>query len=246
MDIKKESFLKFISSNKIYHSPKSLMWYFEELLFNGIELGGKNVLDIGGGIGLTSFYAASCNATQVDLLEPLSDGSGNVTIEKFIKMKNGLPELSKKINHINSTFQNFETNKVKYDVIVLHNSINHLNEEACINLLEQESAMKEYVGYFEKLSQLLNKGGRIIIADCSNLNFYNFIGLTNPLARSIEWHKHQKPETWAAILAQTGFSSSTIKWSSFKQLRFLGKILFSNKIASYFLTSHFIIHSKKL
>jgi len=202
-------------------------------------------MDIGGGSGLTSFYAAALGAKRVDLIEPLGDGSGNVEISNFKKFKECLGNISKNVELHNSKYQNYKSTE-KYDIIIMHNSINHLDEPACINLLRDQKSYSIYKNLFQSMYDYLKNNGIIIIADCTNNNFFNKVGIKSPLTSDIEWKKHQKPETWIKILHEVGFSESKFVWTSQKQLRSIGKILFSNRIAAYFLLSHFIIHSKKI
>jgi len=84
-----------------------------------------------------------------------------------------------------------------FDVVALIASINHLDEEACARLHHDANARAAYRRIFRRIASLTRLGGRIIIADCTRHNFFAALGLTNPLCRTIEWEKHQTPETWA-------------------------------------------------
>ena len=48
---------------------------FYERFFDGVDLADKEILDIGGGVGLASTYAIVKGASKAVLLEPESDGS---------------------------------------------------------------------------------------------------------------------------------------------------------------------------
>ncbi len=201
--------------------------------FYGIELKGKSVLDVGCGNGWISFYASD-NGAEVVGLEPrvgeysrksqILLGKGSVTI---------LPTL----------IQFYDSIK-KFDLIILHDSINHLDETACIELKDNKEAQERYYVIFTKLWDMLNVGGKILIADASRRNFFADLGLTNPFDRTIEWHKHQTPELWYRLLRDCGFIHPNINWLTPRKLLFLDRIL-SNKIASYFLVSHFRLVMEK-
>ncbi len=238
------SFTNILRNNCIYHSPKSLIWYFKYQLFKNIFFENKKVLDIGGGIGLTSFYAAINGAAMVDLVEPLEAGSGNVNLNKYYTLRQFLPEASRKIQLHRKIFQEF-TPPIKYDIVILHNSINHLDENACINLLKDTKSYGIYKSLIKKIYDLMNNYGTVIIADCSNKNFFYKIGLKSPLVKEIEWEKHHTPETWISIFKEVGFQDLRLIWTSPKQLRMIGSIFLSNKFIAYFLFSHFIIHFRK-
>jgi len=88
-------------------------------------------------------------------------------------------------------------------------------------------------------------GAHIIICDCSNSNFFDFVGLKNPFVPNIEWEKHQSPKTWIKLLEESGFQKLKVKWSSFNRLGKYGKALLGNAFISYFLTSHFCLYARR-
>lgn len=234
-----------IKKEKIYHSPQSLKWYYEKYLFKNVIFENKYILDIGGGIGLISFYASASGASRVILLEPESDGSGSNEMEKYFRMQECLP-FSEKIQLVKNKFQDFDASDMKFDIIVSHNSVNHLDENACINILSNYEAKNAYIKLFRKMYDISNPMADIIIADCSSKNFFGNIAINTPLARNVEWKKHQKPKLWMDMLMEVGYRNPKIEWTSYKQLRGLGKILFGNRMAAYYLTSHFKIHARKI
>ena len=61
-------------------------------------------------------------------------------------------------------------------------------------------------------------------------------GLAKPVPR-----RAQAPEVWAGLLTEAGFSSPRIRWSSFYQFRRPGRLLLGNRLAAYFLQSHFCL-----
>jgi len=71
------------------------------------------------------------------------------------------------------------------------------------------------------------------------------LGKTNFFASSIEWHKHQNPETWIEFLKEAGFDSFKLKWIAPSKFGKIGNFLFGNRVVSFFYNSHFIIFAKK-
>jgi SAM-dependent methyltransferase len=238
-----EEYYDVMSSEGVYPNKRNLKRY-TEFLFKGVPLRGRNILDIGGGSGFLSFYAGSVGAERVLCLEPEAAGSTYPVKQKFerIVSRLRLPQVAMS----SQTFQDFDPGNKTFDVILLHNSINHLDEEACIALLEQTSARQRYQSVFKKLSALSRPGADVILADCSCNNAFSLLRMTNPLAPSIEWHKHQSPKVWAQLLREVGFGHPRIRWSSFNSLGQPGRLLLGNKVVSFFLTSHFCLTMTRL
>ena len=212
-------------------------------LFDGVDFQNKSFLDIGGGSGLHSFYAACKGAKEVVCLEPEAEGSNSGVNERFQKV-NSLLKLKNVILE-SQTIQAFEPGNRTFDIILLHNSINHIDETACINLLNDDNSKSIYSNIFSKISVLSVTGAKIIICDCSRYNFFALLRIRNPFVSTIEWHKHQAPEIWAQLLSNVGFVKPKISWSSFNTLGRLGKVISGNKLMSYFLMSHFCLTMEK-
>ena len=225
------------------YSTKGKLQFEMDTLFRGIDFTNKKVLDIGGGSGIYSFYAAVRGAMKVVCLEPEAEGSSRGIIDKFHKLKNLLECNNVELNPI--TLQAFEAEGEAFDIILLHNSINHLDETACINLLKEFKSKTVYQELFSKIYLLSNKGAKLIICDCSRYNLFALCKIRNPFVPTIDWHKHQAPEEWVNLLAEVGFVNPRIRWSSFNTLRNLGRILFGNRLMAYFLMSHFCLTMDK-
>jgi SAM-dependent methyltransferase len=231
-----------IKKLRLAKSVFGLKAYLKELFKESI-VDKKTVLDIGAGAGTYSCYMAMNGAKEVISLEPEIAGSENNYIIKFEELKNNL-----KLNNVflmPLTFQSFDNKEKKFDVILLHHSINHLNEEACIDLKKSDRAKEIYKEIFKKLHFVSTNQAQIIIADCSNYNIFNLLKIKNPFAPTIEWHKHQSPEEWIKILREVGFKKFKVKWILLNQLGRVGNFFLGNKICSFFINSHFIIYANK-
>jgi 2-polyprenyl-3-methyl-5-hydroxy-6-metoxy-1,4-benzoquinol methylase len=237
-----EVFLNAMIKEKLYSNKGNLQFHLDTL-FAGIDFKNKKFLDIGGGSGLHSFYAACRGAKEVIYLEPGAQGSSLMEIVKFKKLSNRIKYDA--VTPEPTTLQAFVSHSKMFDIILLHNSINHLDEEACINLLKDDSAKTIYRDMFRKIHSLSNKGAKLIICDCSRYNFFAFLGVRNPIYPTIEWHKHQAPEVWVGLLGDVGFENPKIRWSSFDRLRQWGKVFIGNKLMAYFLSSHFCLTMDK-
>jgi len=238
-----EKYYNIVIQDGLYSTKKRLNFYLN-FIFDRANFVDKKMLDIGAGKGLFSFYAACKGAKRVVSIEPQAEGSKSDSIKKFEKILAEL-NLIETIQLEKTTFQNFQSDNDKFDIILLHDSINHLDEKACINLQYDSYAIKKYNKIFQKLSCLANKGTKLIIVDCSRYSIFSKFNFKNPFSPSIEWHKHQSPEYWAKLLLNFGFVSTDIRWISPPILNSVGKIFLSNKVAAYFTGSGFCLTMEK-
>lgn len=226
----------------LWRNKESLQSYLN-FLFGSISFDGKVVLDIGGGAGVLSFYAGACGAKRVICLEPEGEGGTKDMNDQFARVSNMLN--LQNVTLLSQTFQDFEEYLETFDIIILHNSVNHLDEEACIYLLEAQDKQVIYRSLFKKLASIASSQADLIIADCSSRNIFPLLNLRHPLSKTIEWHKHQPPEVWVDLLNDVGFDNPKIRWSSYSRLGKLGWLLFANRLAAFFLTSHFCLYMQK-
>lgn len=237
-----DNYLSAAIKEELYPDRGNLRFHLETL-FKNIVLENRCLLDIGGGSGLHSFYAACMGAQEVVCLEPETEGGRSGMGAKFRKLSRLLGYDQVRFEPV--TFQAFESQGKQFDVILLRNSINHLDETACINLLNSEAAQAVYMNIFSRLNSLARSGSKLIVCDCSRYNFFALLKIRNPFASTIEWHKHQAPEVWVNLLGQVGFINPRIRWTSFNTLRSPGRILLGNRLLSYFLRSDFCFTMEK-
>jgi SAM-dependent methyltransferase len=239
---KEEIYYQTIKDLNLSKSISGLKYYLK-YLFKHIDFKNKNILDIGAGSGLFSCYMGFNKAKKVIGLEPELGGSRRNYIKNFAKLTERLN--LENVFLLPKAFQDFDEKNILFDIILLHHSINHLDEKACMNLKDSKEAYKKFKMIFKKLYSISKNNSQILIADCSNKNFFPLIGINNIFAPSIEWNKHQSPETWRDILLEAGFKDVAIRWVPPQKLKNFGKFLFANKIFSFFYNSHFIISAKK-
>src|SRR5690349_16745503 len=211
-------------------------------LFRGIDFEGKRVLDIGGGEGVYSFYAAAMGATEVVCLEPEAAGSLGGEMSVFERSRAALPHLPVRL--VAQGVEDY-ADAAGFDIVALIASINHLDERACERLHCDANARTAYRRIFRHIATLTKPGGRLIIADCTRYNFFAALGFTNPLCPTIEWQKHQAPETWASALAEAGFHKPRISWEPLYRLGPVVQWLLSNKGAAWFLKSCFRLEMER-
>ena len=230
-----KDFIEFMIGEGLDYKPGDLQFYLNSF-FNGVELRGKRILDIGGGSGLFSLYAAYKGAKYTLCLEPFGKGSSIKGSQPFYKMRDALKLENVELEEV--SVQEFKSEH-QFEMIMLHNSINHLDEKACISLRSSKYSQNIYRQIFEKMYALAVPRTKLLISDCSRNNFFDLIKVTNPFVPMIEWEKHQSPDIWIELLKSVGFVNPKVNWTSFNMLRSLGKVLTSNKLVAYFTTSHF-------
>ena len=237
-----DNFLSTMISNGAFPSKGNLRFKYDQI-FGNIDFKGKNVLEIGGGFGVFCFYASILGAKYVVNLEPEGEGSNSDYIEKFKLLKDALGVNN--VELIESTFQDYNPLNKKFDIILLYNSINHLDEDACINLITNSNSWDTYKNIFKRIYLLSNNDAKIIIADCSNKNFFPLLGLKNPIYKRIEWHKHQSPNVWIRLLKECCFCNPKVSWTTFNSFGKPGKFFLGNRYVSFFINSHFILRMDK-
>jgi SAM-dependent methyltransferase len=222
------------------YSNKPNLKYRLNFFFDKVSLADKNVLDVGGGIGLLTFYAAVKGAKKVVCLEPEFDGSSSGMINKFNEFKSNF-QTPLPIAHLPLTLQDYlkQIDDAEYDIILLHNSINHLDEQACVTFRENAESYNTYKDIFNAVFQKMKSGGKLVVADCSCNNFLNALGFTSYFNPTIEWHKHQTPKTWIGLLKEIGFKNPKISWTSPNRFGHVGRLFMGNAFISYLTFSHF-------
>lgn len=233
-------YFQVIEKNKLYSSAKRLKYYLKSVLFDEVDFSGKTMLDVGGGNGLFSFYGAFNGASKIVVMEPEMDGSTAGFGDQFNEMHKlfGSPS---NIEFSSEFLQTYDDKGVKFDIILMNNSINHLDEDACEALPLDMQAEKKYLTVLNDLASICSENATVIITDVSRYNFFQKFNLTNPFVPSIEWHKHNEPKVWVNLLTQAGFSKPKVKWLSLNAFGSIGSILLGNKFASYFFHSFFYI-----
>jgi SAM-dependent methyltransferase len=227
-----------LAEEGIHPNPANFKFYLG-YLFDTLPLEGRAVLDIGAGDGAIGFYARCAGAEPVVCLEPELAGSYAGMQAAFRRM-----EARHRLSGIRletTTFQAYDPRGERFDVILLHDSINHLDEEACIALRRDAAARARYASLCAKVARVARPGATLILTDCSRRNVFNMLALTNPLMPRIEWHKHQTPKVWSALLSEAGFGRPRIRRRSPSVLRQAGRVLFGNALGSFLTDSQFCL-----
>ena len=207
-----------------------------------IDFQGLDVLDIGAGDGIFSCYIALQGASLVVALEPELDGSSSEVRAALLRRAADLGLAN--VTCLPQTFQQYDGPAGTFDVVLAHNVVNHLDENAVSVLHRSKPAEELFRGLLRRMHDLLRPGGMLVLADCARANLFAHLGLRNPLAPTIEWHKHQNPDLWIRLLEESGLAVSEVHWTYPRRLRMLGSLL-DNRVAGYLGDSHFVIHAHR-
>jgi cyclopropane fatty-acyl-phospholipid synthase-like methyltransferase len=207
-----------------------------DFLFQGIRLIGMHVLEVGCGNGAWAIWAALHGADRVVGIEPQAAGSTENTLTEFRQTIETL-KLSDKVVASNQYLHELPVEERPFDVIVMYNVINHLDEEAVVVLSSEVFAYERYVTLLKDLRLRMRSGGWAVVADCARTNFWLRLGLRSPFAPTIEWHKHQNPRTWIKVFKSAGFKSYDVRWSPLQPL----PKLTANWLVQYLTMSNFVL-----
>lgn len=205
-------------------------------MFNGIDLKGKCVIDIGCGRGPLGLWAAAHGASYVLAIEPESDGSSSGSLNYLREIVKDL-ELEKVVYPRAAFYEELDPVEARFDVAIMFNVINHVDEDSVQSLHQSSEARSRFIDKLRVLRKLMAHGGVLLVADCARNNLWGDLRLKNPFVPTIEWEKHQNPDVWRDVLEASGFSFMNLTWS---QLYPFGKIS-QSKLLHYATVSHFLL-----
>lgn len=235
-------FLAIACKEGLWSTPERLARY-AAYVFADVPLEGRRMLDIGGGKGVFTLYAAARGACHVICLEPEAAGSRKGMRNAFYRVAGTLPNATAEMHPW--TLQEYQPPTEPFDVILLHNSINHLDEEACIALRRDPAARATYRHLFQRIASMLAPAGDLVLTDGTPHNLWPKLGLRNPFAPTIEWHKHQPPEVWRALAEEVGLRYCCLKWTSPSSLGEVGRTLLGNRLGAFLTLGAFRLHLRK-
>jgi 2-polyprenyl-3-methyl-5-hydroxy-6-metoxy-1,4-benzoquinol methylase len=126
-----DEFLRFAAAHSGFKSPESLRFRCESV-YKDIDLVDRSVMEIGAGSGNLCFWAGFHGARSVVGLEPDIEGSTSGDLQLFETMiaQTGLNTVSL----CKETIQEYRAPIEEFDVVVSHNSMEHLDESVVARL----------------------------------------------------------------------------------------------------------------
>lgn len=231
-----------VMAGELGHNPGNLRFLLETT-FEDIPFAGRSVLDVTTSKGTASFYAACAGAANVVSVDPEGANPESGTHDTFARLGELLP--GSRVELRPEPLSELDRGTERFDVVIAMTSINHIDEEACIRLRDDPQAQETYLRILSRLAALAAPGADLMVSDVSRYNLFAQLGVRNPIAPKIEWHKHQSPKLWAALLERVGFVSPCIRWKSFNSLRRPGRVLLGNRVAAYCANSAFCLTMKR-
>lgn len=198
-----------------------------------IALRGCRVLDVGAGGGAISEYFVKEGADEVIALEPESSGSDYkaASFERLSQRADSYGGL----RAIPETLQEYQPSE-NFDVVLLHNSINHLNESAVQSLHEDPDARAAFENLISKLSTVTTEEGKVIVLDSGRASLWRYLP-KSPF--SIEWEKHQDPHIWVDLFEQLDFEAMSLRWTPVFGYGPVVEWLSGYKFGGFLRTAHF-------
>ncbi|MEW6301911.1 MAG: class I SAM-dependent methyltransferase [Verrucomicrobiota bacterium] len=208
-------------------------------VFGGVPLAQRRVLDVGCGSGAFALWAGIHGAAKVLGIEPETAGSTKGTLERFRWTIQEL-QLERTVFAKEASLEDLSPDAGPFDVAILYNVINHLDEEATTRLHRDTDAVARFVAILTRLRELLAPDGIVLVVDMARFNLWNMVGLKSPFAPTIEWHKHQQPEVWIRTFEQAGYRLRDLDWNPLYPLGRLSQ----NRAMQYLTGSSFILRMR--
>jgi len=224
------------AARRVFYSNAARYKARGEFLFDGIPLAGAHVLEVGCGGGTWAIWAALNGAENVIGIDPEARGSSAgdfATFQQTIKLLG----LTGKVTASDQFLEELPAQQEPFDVVIMYDVINHLDEAAVVVLDRDAAAYESYVNALQRLRSRMRAGAWLIVADCARDNFWVRLGLRSPFASNIAWQKHQNPEMWINVFKQSRFEYSDLRWSYFYPFRRFT----SNWLTQYLTCSHFVL-----
>ena len=212
--------------------------FYLDYLFEGVDLRGARVLDIGAGGGRFTFYAAAAGAARVVALEPEADGSDAGVTTQFEHVRDRLGLDSVELRH--ETLQEFDPGDELFDVFFMHASINHLDEPATMRLHTDEAARQVYRELFAKLAGMGVDGAKLVASDASRHNLVQAAG-SEPAAADDRVGEAPAAGDLDRAAREAGFTEPRVRWSTANSLRRPGRMLLGNRMAAWFTEGAFCL-----
>ncbi len=215
--------------------------YYQSIKFDfqNYSLRGKDILDFGCGSGLFSLYGVLMGNVKsvVSIDEFEGRGSAKESYERLQLILKKF-QLTNNIHLIKANGMIYDFGEDQFDIIYFSYVLHHLFPKS------KRNDKSEIVAFFKKLKGLLKTEGILIIREVMAHNFTEY--LPNRLKIfPVRWDTKRNNTEWKELLYEAGFRHVLTRfYVPFYLHYFPFKLLLSNKLASYFLTSRYVLECK--
>ena len=179
----------------------------------GRPVAGRRLLDIGAGDGLYSLYAAAAGAERVVALEPEADGSSAGVTSRFCaSARRARPRLGRAPTRDLAGLRSRRR--------ALRCALPARRDQPPRRVRDDgdRPPTRPLAGPIVRSSRSLAAmgaaGAKLVASDASRNNVFARLPIRNPLQPTIEWEKHQAPETWARLLGTPASGMRALDWNS--------------------------------
>lgn len=215
-------------------------------VFDGLDVRGRRVLDVGAGIGTYALYLTRVlGAREVVALEPSAGVGGHDDITD--RMRRRLAAIDDhRVTLVEQTFQGY-TPAAPFDAIVLLNSINHLHETRA-PLPDDPAATAAFRAVFARLRDGLAPGGALLINELDRRcleRYTSRLGLPRLFTRGIAYDLHQTPGTWADLAREAGFGDMHIRGVTPRRLARLPRAIGRHRLITFATNAMFVLRATR-
>jgi len=233
-------------AERITRRPYQRVKFRYDYFLGGVDVRGKDVVDIGAGGGLLSAYLAVRGARRVVAVEPEMAGSLAGWTSDLQKLVSELG-LEDRVLVVAADFVTAPLEDSSFDVAVCQSAINHIREVSD-DIRVSGPAREAQRLVIRRMGEVLRPGGALIASDYARANLWGRLGRWghwSPFAQTtIEWDKHQDPDAWGSLMLEEGFSAYTVRWWVPWELRRVAWLI-NNRPANYLTLSHFYLVARR-
>ena len=210
----------------------------------GVDVNGRDVLEVGSGRGLMALYLALSGARVVSMEpEMVGSRSGMIEVQRSRAAQLHLPDFSV----LAADFNTWEAAGLRFDVIVSCSAINHLYPSS-ENALRHAATYDGYLKVAARMRAVLGKGGTALVSDACRYGFFPFLnglGVRRPWRwkrSNVNWRVHQQPATWRRVFRDAGFGKVEVHYPVPHRLRMVGPVA-GTAVANFFLEAGFCLRA---
>ena len=207
--------------------------------FQSFSLQGRDILDFGCGTGLFSLYAILIGEAKSVLSIDEFEGRGS-SEKNFDRLQIILRKfkLTNRIHLVKANGMTYDFKDRQFDIIYFAYVCHHLFPKS------DRDDRNAISSFFKKMKRLLKPRGSIIIREVMRRNITEHFPPRIKIF-PVRWETKRNDMEWKGLLYKAGFTSvSTRFYVPYYLYYFPFKLILNNKVASYFLTSRYVLECK--